>query len=107
LLTSVRAIKVRTSGSPLAIWRGEEKSFKIFYGAGLDETDALGVARGVGTGTLHAWEVDSPVAPKQRFGDLFLRFKGVGGEVVTPPTGVPDAGRPLPCWPWGSWAWAR
>ncbi len=77
---------------------GEKKEFSIFYGAGDNEAAALASLGAVGAelyslGQASGTDLFSAGGPVQNDATTFaFGFKGVGGIIILPPPGVPDAG---------------
>lgn len=72
---------------------GEEKTFKIFYGAGEDEADAMASLAALAPELYSVGKSRSGGVPNNDSAVYFFAFKGVGGEIITPP--VPDGGSTL------------
>ena len=69
---------------------GETKEFSIFYGAAADEAAALAALGAVGA-ELYSLGQNDHVTRDDEVTFIF-GFKGVGGIIIVPPPGVPDAG---------------
>lgn len=68
---------------------GASYEFDIFYGAAGSEADALAALAAIGP-ELYSLGQSSGGATTGTPATYFFAFKGVGGSVVTPPTGVPE-----------------
>lgn len=72
---------------------GESKEFSVFYGAHASETSALLAMGDIGA-ELFSFGQANPASSASEVTYSFA-FKGVGGKVIVPPTGVPDSGSTL------------
>lgn len=72
---------------------GETKEFSIFYGAAADEAAALAALGAVGAELFSLGQSTTLAGGPNNDGTTFIfGFKGVGGIIIVPPPGVPDAG---------------